>query len=470
MQMSAHQHRKLERGRESAEQPSNQLLNNKKSAGASDWVKRKLNQHIRNKHRKPESQDPAQLSASNIPESHYFEEDSPLRRTASEPILKLRPKRSASGRQNPLQRKTSAPPTVREPDSMGGTSSSTTVFKGRSLSDKKMSCQEPQTFSTSSPHEDESPVHSVQNPMIWTRYSQPVFAVHPPVLAVPGQWAVMPHRPLSKSQSAPSFVQHFHTQTVMIAHPMYQQQWPQETFQHHTETNEHLHASTQISVSHALSHRLVFDYQMLKHVCDCGGYGDRIVSIWTRLLECGLRNQCKAVKGRLATFEELLSVHSEELVCLYTGLSERTSSIAYRSQTDLDTASNTSCSAEILKMAVGSVIELALRVAGGELRNGFAVVTHPGHHASHSQTCGSSIFNSVAIAAKQLQERLKVKKILIVDWDVHHGYGTEEIFYTDPSVLYISLHRYDNGSFFCGNGQPTRVGSDRGEGYNVNVA
>ncbi|XP_050968449.1 histone deacetylase 4 isoform X2 [Labeo rohita] len=482
--------------------------------------------------------------------------------TSSEPILKLRPKRSASGRQNPLQRKTSAPPTVREPDSMGGTSSSTTVFKGRSLSDKKMSCQEPQTFSTSSPHEDESPVHSVQNPMIWTRYSQPVFAVHPPVLAVPGQWAVMPHRPLSKSQSAPSFVQHFHTQTVMIAHPMYQQQWPQETFQHHTETNEHLHASTQISVSHALSHRkvpfrtsgslrrdreraredlrvpsrsphdnccsnkmgvqhhseccnaqnrifhrnlgrvhsspdafngslpshlfsslargvrsksnyttgLVFDYQMLKHVCDCGGYGDRIVSIWTRLLECGLRNQCKAVKGRLATFEELLSVHSEELVCLYTGLSERTSSIAYRSQTDLDTASNTSCSAEILKMAVGSVIELALRVAGGELRNGFAVVTHPGHHASHSQTCGSSIFNSVAIAAKQLQERLKVKKILIVDWDVHHGYGTEEIFYTDPSVLYISLHRYDNGSFFCGNGQPTRVGSDRGEGYNVNVA
>uniref|UniRef100_A0A672KGW4 Histone deacetylase 7b n=1 Tax=Sinocyclocheilus grahami TaxID=75366 RepID=A0A672KGW4_SINGR len=54
--------------------------------------------------------------------------------------------------------------------------------------------------------------------------------------------------------------------------------------------------------------------------------------------------------------------------------------------------------------------------------------------------------------------------------DVHHGNGTEEIFYTDPSVLYISLHRYDNGSFFLGNGQPTRVGSDRGKGYNVNVA
>ncbi|XP_073708025.1 histone deacetylase 7 [Garra rufa] len=489
-------------------------------------------------------------------------------REASEPNLKLRPKRSASGRQNPLQRKTSAPPAVRASDSMGGASSSATVSIGRASPDKQMSHQEPQTYTTSSPHKDESPVHvGVQNPILWTRYAQPVFALHSPVLAVPGQWAVMPHRPLSKSQSAPSFIQHIHTQTVMIAHPMYQQPWPQETLQQHTETNAHLHASTQSSFSHALSHRkvpfhtvrplpsgalrrdreraredlripsqsphddccsnqlgvlhhsgccdaqnkiyhrnlarvhsspdtfnrslplhlssplardvrrksnyttgLVFDYQMLKYGYDCGGYAGRIESIWKRLQECGLRNQCKAVKGRPATFEELLSVHSEELVCSYTGLSERTSSIPYRSQTDLDKVLNNSCSADILKMTVGSVIELALRVAGGELRNGFAVVTPPGHHASQSQTYASCIFNSVAIAAKQLQERLKVKKILIVDWDVHHGYGTEEIFYTDPSVLYISLHRYDNGSFFRGNGQPTRVGSDRGEGYNVNVA
>ncbi|KAL0191321.1 hypothetical protein M9458_014019, partial [Cirrhinus mrigala] len=70
----------------------------------------------------------------------------------------------------------------------------------------------------------------------------------------PGQWAVTPHRPLSKSQSAPSFIQHIHTQAVMIAHPMYQQHWPHETFQQHTGTNTHLHASTQSSFPHALSH------------------------------------------------------------------------------------------------------------------------------------------------------------------------------------------------------------------------
>ncbi|KTG33545.1 hypothetical protein cypCar_00002661 [Cyprinus carpio] len=455
---------------------------------------------------------------------------------------------------------------------VGGSSSSTPVSLRSSSAEKKMSHQEPQTYSTSSPQQYESPVHTgVQNTMLWTRYEQPVFALHSPVLTVPGQWAVMSHKPLSKSQSAPAFFQHIHTQTVMITHPMYQQQWPQETFQQHTETNVHLHSNTQSSFSQAhckvplhtvrpvssgslrknreriredlymqsqlplddrcsdqlgvlqcseccdvrktIYHQnltrvnsspgtfnrslplhlssplardvrstskyktgLVFDSQMLKHEQDCKdtsfdpGYAGRIMSIWSRLQECGFRNQCKLVKGSPATFQELLSVHSEQLILSYAGFSERTSSIPYQIQTDHDMVLKNPYSATILKMSVGSVIELAFRVARGELRNGFAVVTPPGHHASRTQTNGSSIFNTVAIAAKQLQERLKVKKILIVDWDVHHGNGTEEIFYSDPSVLYISLHRYENGSFLFGNGQPTRVGSDRGIGYNVNVA
>ncbi|XP_059426833.1 histone deacetylase 4 isoform X2 [Carassius carassius] len=534
--MSEHQHGKLERGRESEQKPFNQPLNKKKSeqsasAGASVWVKRKLNQHIRNKQRKPESQDPTQLRASNIPESHYLEEDSPLRRT-------------------------------------GGGSSSTPVSLRSSSSDKKMSHQKPQTYSTSSPQQDESPAHiGVQNTMLWTRYEPQVFAMHSPVHTVPGQWAVMSHKPLSKTQSAHSFFQHIHTQTFMITHPMYQQQWPQETFRQHTESNVHLHPNTQSSFSHThckvplhrvqpvsfgslrkdrertredlhilsqsphdnqcsdqlrvlqhseccnvrknIHHRnltrvhsspgtfnrslplhlssplarevrstsnsttgLVFDYEMLKHEYDCKDTSfdsGRIMRIWSRLQECGFRNQCKLIEGRPATSEELLSVHSEQLIVLYAGFSDRTSAVPYQSPTDPDMVPENSWST-ILKMSVGCVIELAFRVARGDLRNGFAVVTPPGHHASHTQTCGSSIFNSVAIAAKQLQERLKVKKILIVDWDVHHGNGTQEIFYTDPSVLYISLHRYDNGSFFLGNGQPTRVGSDRGVGYNVNVA
>lgn len=83
---------------------------------------------------------------------------------------------------------------------------------------------------------------------------------------------------------------------------------------------------------------------------------------------------------------------------------------------------------------------------------------------------GFCFFNSVAITAKLLQQKLNVGKVLIVDWDIHHGNGTQQAFYNDPSVLYISLHRYDNGNFFPGSGAPEEVGGGPGVGYNVNVA
>ncbi|CAL8260788.1 unnamed protein product [Gadus morhua 'NCC'] len=100
----------------------------------------------------------------------------------------------------------------------------------------------------------------------------------------------------------------------------------------------------------------------------------------------------------------------------------------------------------------------------------FAVVRPPGHHADPSNPMGFCYFNSVAIAAKQLQQKMSASKVLIVDWDVHHGNGTQEVFYNDPSVLYISLHRYDDGNFFPGSGSAAEVGSGAGEGFNVNVA
>jgi acetoin utilization deacetylase AcuC-like enzyme len=77
-------------------------------------------------------------------------------------------------------------------------------------------------------------------------------------------------------------------------------------------------------------------------------------------------------------------------------------------------------------------------------------------------------FNNVALAAKAMVA--KNKKVAIVDWDIHHGNGTQQIFYDNPSVLYISVHRYDNGTFFPGTGRPEEIGSGGGIGYNVNIA
>ncbi|XP_077436081.1 histone deacetylase 4-like isoform X2 [Vanacampus margaritifer] len=232
---------------------------------------------------------------------------------------------------------------------------------------------------------------------------------------------------------------------------------------------------------------LVYDSLMQKHQCMCGNtnshpeHAGRIQSIWSRLQETGLRGHCECIRGRKATLEELQTVHSEAHVLLYgtnplrQKLDCSISPMFVRLPcggvgVDSDTIWNDVHSSSAARLAVGSVVELVFKVASGELKNGFAVVRPPGHHAEESTPMGFCYFNSVAIAAKLLQQRLNVSKILIVDWDVHHGNGTQQAFYSDPSVLYLSLHRYDDGNFFPGSGAPDEVGSGPGTGFNVNMA
>ncbi|KAF6735741.1 Histone deacetylase 7 [Oryzias melastigma] len=236
---------------------------------------------------------------------------------------------------------------------------------------------------------------------------------------------------------------------------------------------------------------LAYDSQMQRHQCSCGDnsrhpeHAGRIQSVWSRLNERGLKNQCECIQSRKATVEELQSVHSEKHVHLFGNNSLSRLKQDNHKLTgpqplfvllpcggvgvDIDTVWNEHHTAAASRIAAGCVVDLALKVAQRELRNGFAVVRPPGHHAAHSSPLGFCFFNSVAIAAKQLQSKLNVSKILIVDWDVHHGNGTQEAFYNDPSVLYISLHRYDDGNFFPGSGNPNEVGSGEGKGFNVNV-
>ncbi|KAL2081542.1 hypothetical protein ACEWY4_023395 [Coilia grayii] len=189
--------------------------------------------------------------------------------------------------------------------------------------------------------------------------------------------------------------------------------------------------------------------------------------------------QC--IRGRKATLEELQTVHSEAHVLLYgtnplrQKLDSSVTPMFVRLPcggigVDSDTIWNEVHSSSAARLAVGSVVELVFKVASGELKNGFAVVRPPGHHAEESTPMGFCYFNSVAIAAKLLQQRLNVSKILIVDWDVHHGNGTQQAFYSDPNILYVSLHRYDDGNFFPGSGAPDEVGSGPGVGFNVNMA
>ncbi|XP_057360551.1 histone deacetylase 9 [Manis pentadactyla] len=239
---------------------------------------------------------------------------------------------------------------------------------------------------------------------------------------------------------------------------------------------------------------IAYDPLMLKHQCICGSstthpeHAGRIQSIWSRLQETGLLSKCERIQGRKASLEEIQLVHSEHHSLLYgtnpldgQKLDPRTllgdTSQKFFSSlpcgglgVDSDTVWNELHSSGAARMAVGCVIELASKVASGELKNGFAVVRPPGHHAEESTAMGFCFFNSVAITAKYLRDQLNISKILIVDLDVHHGNGTQQAFYADPSILYISLHRYDEGNFFPGSGAPNEVGAGLGEGFNINIA
>jgi acetoin utilization deacetylase AcuC-like enzyme len=116
-------------------------------------------------------------------------------------------------------------------------------------------------------------------------------------------------------------------------------------------------------------------------------------------------------------------------------------------------------------LAAGAPLALADAIMAGEIRNGFALVRPPGHHAENDKALGFCLFNNVAILARYLQGQYGLEKIAIVDWDVHHGNGTQHTFESDPSVLYASTHQYP---FYPGTGAASEQGEGKGKGSVVN--
>ena len=123
------------------------------------------------------------------------------------------------------------------------------------------------------------------------------------------------------------------------------------------------------------------------------------------------------------------------------------------------------------KAAASSLCKLVSRVTTGDLDNGFAIIRPPGHHAEPGLAGGYCVINNVAVAAAYAQAKLGIEKVLIVDFDVHLGNGTQKCFIDNPNILYFSAHRYHGGNFFPfhQNGGPTNVGVGDGEGFNINV-
>ena len=180
---------------------------------------------------------------------------------------------------------------------------------------------------------------------------------------------------------------------------------------------------------------------------------DQAMRGWT-----GLRN-CQRMPLRQATEAELRRVHHPAHIARVAATEGKHTAL------DADTGVSPR-SFEAALLAAGSLIDLCDRAMIGHFYNGMALVRPPGHHATPDRAMGFCLFNNVAVAAAHLVEARGLERVLIVDWDVHHGNGTEDIFYSEGRVMYFSTHQ---SPMYPGSGPVSAVGSGAGEGRTVNA-
>ncbi len=166
-----------------------------------------------------------------------------------------------------------------------------------------------------------------------------------------------------------------------------------------------------------------------------------------------------------AVEEDLLRVHAPPLLTMV----REACRIAESRQTLVPVDSDTVVSPATWDAALGSAgaaTTAALDVARGKVATAFVATRPPGHHATPTRAMGFCLFNNVAVAARRVQAEGLAERVLVVDWDVHHGNGTQEVFWEDPSVFYLSLHQSHH---YPGTGAAGETGAGRGEGTTLNV-
>ena len=218
-----------------------------------------------------------------------------------------------------------------------------------------------------------------------------------------------------------------------------------------------------------------FDERMLlhrdsKHVHqECP---ERAMSVYINLVLKELTNKLVRIQCEEAKEEDLLLVHTKEYIDKIKEISENNSknkNITNHNLSEKDSYDNFA-TFESAKLATGSLIEICKNILSKKIEHGYAIIRPPGHHADMSTAKGFCIFNSVAVAVKYILNKNNKTKIAVLDWDVHHGDGTQAIFYKDQNPLFISIHRHDNGKFYpFKTGFVKEKGEENGLGYNINI-
>ncbi|KAL1613471.1 Histone deacetylase hda1 [Diplodia seriata] len=210
----------------------------------------------------------------------------------------------------------------------------------------------------------------------------------------------------------------------------------------------------------------------------------RIMEIFNELAEAGLVETPShhvtepdfslwRINARPATEEEVCLVHTRDHYLQVRAYQDEEQDMLNDMAAEMDSVYLHPATFSCASLSAGGAIEAARAVVAGHVRNAIAVIRPPGHHAEHNAPGGFCFFNNVSVAARVCQQDFpdKCRKILILDWDVHHGNGVQRAFYNDPNVLYISIHVHMNGTFYPSNnyGDHTHCGEGPGEGKNVNI-
>jgi acetoin utilization deacetylase AcuC-like enzyme len=188
---------------------------------------------------------------------------------------------------------------------------------------------------------------------------------------------------------------------------------------------------------------------------------ERLRSIVRRLSEYGTLKKLQAIEPVPAPDQWITAVHTDSYLALLRARSPSSGRVSLDPDTSMSPGTLQAAS-----LAAGGLLAAVDAIMSGRVEHAFCAVRPPGHHAERDRPMGFCLFNNVAIAARYVQRRYKTDRVLIVDWDVHHGNGTQQAFYRDGSVLFFSTHQFPH---YPGTGRAAERGEGNGAGLIINV-
>ncbi len=210
---------------------------------------------------------------------------------------------------------------------------------------------------------------------------------------------------------------------------------------------------------------LLYDERFLNHKTGANHpeVPERLTAIYAGIRDRGLLDHLEVIPAQAAPRMWIETVHDRDYV-------DRFEAACRNGQPTFESPDNQLCAEtfDVALLAVGGILEIADRIVNGQLDNAFCAVRPPGHHAEKAKAMGFCYFNNVAVAATYLQTQWLIERVAIIDFDVHHGNGTQAIFEDDPTVFYYSIHQHPSFAY-PGTGRAFEEGVQRGMGYTCNT-